>query len=285
MKKASTRDDYYARISRVTRYIANHLFEDLSVETLADVAAFSPYHFHRIYRVLARETVNETIRRVRLHHAAGRLVRSEVPVAEIAKEVRYGSVAAFTRAFGQLYGLSPAAYRRQGTLIAPAAFPHTKETEMTYDVTIADWQATRLAAVHHTGSYMEIGAAFEQVFAWAMSKHAFGPQTRMIGIFWDDPQSVDEKTLRSAAGITVDRDLSDEPAVSAIEIPALKTASILHQGPYAELQTAYHWIYSTWLPNSDRETGDFPPFEEYLNDPKTTAPADLQTRIHIPIAA
>lgn len=285
MKKASTRDDYYARISRVNRYIADHLFDDLSVETLADIAAFSPYHFHRIYRVLARETVNETVRRLRLHHAAGRLVKSGIPIAEIASAVRYGSVAAFTRAFGQLYGLSPAAYRRQGTLIAPTASPHTKETEMTYEVTIADWEATRIAAVRHTGPYMEIGRAFEQVFSWAMSKHAFGPQTRMIGIFWDDPQSVDEKALRSAAGITVAGDLAEDQAVTAIDIPALKTASILHRGPYAELQTAYHWIYGTWLPDSACETGDFPPFEEYLNDPKTTAPADLMTRIHIPIAA
>lgn len=285
MKKASTRDDYFARISRVSSYIADHLFEELRVETLANVAAFSPYHFHRIYRVLARETVNETIRRLRLHHAAARLVRSNDPVAEIAKSVCYGSVAAFTRAFSHLYGQSPAAYRRQGTLIAPAVCSHTKETEMNYEVTIADWEATHLAAIRHTGPYIEVGKAFEQVFAWAMSKNAFTEQTRMIGIYWDDPQSVDAKALRSDAGVTVDGDLADDPAVKAVSIPDLKTASIVHRGPYAELQSAYHWIYGTWLPDSACEAGDFPPFEEYLNDPKTTAPADLLTRIHIPIAA
>lgn len=285
MKKGSTRADYYARIDRVMAYIADHLFEDLRLETLAEVAAFSPYHFHRIYRALARETVSETIRRLRLHHAAGRLVRSQAPVAEIARQVGYRDVTAFTRAFTQAFGLSPAAYRTSGRLQA-FQHPHSdKEIKMTYDVTFKDWKTTQLATVRHTGPYMEIGRAFEKLSAWMVSKNLFGPTTRMMAIYWDDPQSTAPEALRSDAGTVVDPDFTPDDGITLQEIPAMRTVSILHKGPYAELQSAYTWLYGTWLPSSGAETADFPPFEEYLNDAKTTPPRDLLTRINVPIAA
>jgi AraC family transcriptional regulator len=66
----TTRNDYGRRVTRVTTYISDHLDEDLSLERLAEIACFSPYHFHRIYRGIAGETACDTIRRLRLDRAA-----------------------------------------------------------------------------------------------------------------------------------------------------------------------------------------------------------------------
>ena len=60
---------YTERIQRVVDYVAGHLDEELDLETLARVGCLSPYHFHRIYRGLLGETVNETVRRLRLRRA------------------------------------------------------------------------------------------------------------------------------------------------------------------------------------------------------------------------
>jgi AraC family transcriptional regulator len=38
--------EYIYRINRVVDYIEGHLDEELSLERLAGVANFSPYHFH-----------------------------------------------------------------------------------------------------------------------------------------------------------------------------------------------------------------------------------------------
>ena len=40
----------------------------------------------------------------------------------------------------------------------------------------------------------------------------------------------------------------------------------------------------SWLVQSGREAADAPVFEEYLNSPKDTAPADLVTEICLPLA-
>ena len=61
---------YSERIQRVVDYLAEHLDETLDLEVLARVAYLSPYHFHRIYRGLLGETVNDTVRRLRLRRSA-----------------------------------------------------------------------------------------------------------------------------------------------------------------------------------------------------------------------
>ncbi len=43
------RQEYLGRINRVIDYIRDNLTGDLCLETLARVANFSSYHFHRLF--------------------------------------------------------------------------------------------------------------------------------------------------------------------------------------------------------------------------------------------
>jgi AraC family transcriptional regulator len=56
-----------------------------------------------------------------------------------------------------------------------------------------------------------------------------------------------------------------------------------HKGPYDGLAAAYKWFFGVWLLQSGRELRDAPPFEEYLNTPLDTAPAELLAEIHLPL--
>lgn len=51
-----------------------------------------------------------------------------------------------------------------------------------------------------------------------------------------------------------------------------------HKGPYADMHKAYQW-----LPKSGREIRDTQMFEEYVNNPRDTAPPELLTDIHLPV--
>ena len=66
----SNANTYASRIQRVVDHLAEHLDDPLDLESLARVAHFSPYHFHRIYRGILGETVHDTVRRLRLQRAA-----------------------------------------------------------------------------------------------------------------------------------------------------------------------------------------------------------------------
>jgi hypothetical protein len=57
------RAQYVGRINRVIDYIEANLAGDLSLDTLASVAAFSPFHFHRIFKTMVGENLSTFIRR------------------------------------------------------------------------------------------------------------------------------------------------------------------------------------------------------------------------------
>lgn len=286
--KTSTSSNYRQRVIRVMDYIHDNLETDLNINTLADVAIMSPYHFHRIYREMAQETLNATIRRFRLQRAAVELIRSNQPIANIAKLVSYGSIEAFSRAFTKQFGDTPSHYREQKKLTKIATEPHIamlpsrkQEYSDMYDIEIIEMEKTPLFGYKHQGDYLEIGAVFEKLFIYAGSNNLLNENTRSIGLYFDDPQSIDKEQLRSMACIT---GITSDETLEATEIPAGKCATLTFKGSYAELESPYNWFFGEWLPNSGHEAANFPPFEEYLNDPKDTPPNELLTRIHCLLA-
>ena len=59
--------------------------------------------------------------------------------------------------------------------------------------------------------------------------------------------------------------------------------SDLHAFGHADLDVAYSWLYHNWLPQSGREPGDAPCFEEYLNDPRSLPPQEWLTAVNLPL--
>jgi transcriptional regulator GlxA family with amidase domain len=64
--KEQTIEDYRLRMLAVLVHIQRHLDSDLSLEELADVANFSPFHFHRLFHGLVGESIREHVCRLRL---------------------------------------------------------------------------------------------------------------------------------------------------------------------------------------------------------------------------
>ena len=276
MTKTTTRMDYGRRIARVAAYIAEHIDEELTLERLAEVACFSPHHFHRIYRGLTGETAAETIRRTRLQRAAFDLARSDRPIGSVAQRAGYGSVEAFTRAFASDHGLPPAAYR--------IALIHTwNGDDAMIEVKTTVFDGVRCAALAHKGPYHTIGERFEELTAWAGARNLFAKHRRWFAVYYDDPKSVPEKDLRSDACVEIGPEDPVDGDVRLIEIPPARVAVTVHKGPYAELDRVYDALYGEWLPDSGEEADDRPCFEQYLNNPRQTPPAELLTAVNLPL--
>jgi AraC family transcriptional regulator len=111
MMRESTQKLYEERLLRVLVFIQRNLDEELPLEDLARVAHFSPYHFHRIFRGIVGESLQEHIRRLRLERAALQLKRTDRRVLEIALEAGFETHESFTRAFRAVLGCSPSEFR------------------------------------------------------------------------------------------------------------------------------------------------------------------------------
>jgi AraC family transcriptional regulator len=286
-ERTATRIDYAMRLERVFRWLADHLDETLDLERLADVACLSPYHFHRVYRAMQKETAAETVRRLRLHRAAVELITGELPVTRIARRAGYTGQEAFTRAFKAAYGVPPARYRasfvRSPTHRAIGRTEDAMEATMTYRAEIRQTEPVTVAALAHRGDYMTIGSTFERLAALAAGQGLYGPSTRSLGIYYDDKAVVARDALRSDACLTVPAGWEPSGELRRLEIRGGRYAVVLHVGPYAELERPYQWLFGTWLAQSGEEPGDAPCVEEYLNDARVVPPSELRTEIWLPL--
>ncbi len=273
---------YDDRLNRVADYIHDHLEEDIGFERLAEVACLSAFHWHRIYTAMRGETVVATVKRLRLQRAADRLANSDMPIAEIARRAGYGSAEAFGRAFRDVYGKPPADYRANGSHAAFKAA--TRESDAAgFPVSIETLPEIRCASIAHSGPYMQIDRAMGKLFEGLASQGLLTGATRMIGLFFDDPDAVPAEQLRSRACSPV---ASDAPLSSLLGETILhggQYARLRYKGPYADMKDAYRWLWGVWLPNSGYDPAEAPVFEEYLNNPREVPPTELLTDIHLPL--
>lgn len=152
-----------------------------------------------------------------------------------------------------------------------------------YPTTIESFAGASLATLAHQGDYQQIGTTFDRLFLLASGLDLIDPATRSFGVYYDDPEQVPAEQLRSLAGFTLPKDAPVDAAFEPFVLPATRCAVLEYTGPYSEIEAAYHWLFSEWLPTSGHETRDFPMWEEYVNDPKTTPASDLKTRIYLPL--
>lgn len=98
-------------IKEVLHHITHHLDEEISLEMLAQMSGYSPYHLHRMIKKELNEPVGNYIKRQRIGTAAYFLALTQVPVSQIKFLVGYNNDSAFSRAFKDIMKCSPSAYR------------------------------------------------------------------------------------------------------------------------------------------------------------------------------
>jgi AraC family transcriptional regulator len=99
----------------VLDYIEANLDGDLSLATLARVANFSACHFHRVFRGVVGETLNQCILRRRVEKAASFLLTNPTrPITDIVLDCGLSGSASFARSFKEAFGLSASDYRSAG---------------------------------------------------------------------------------------------------------------------------------------------------------------------------
>jgi AraC family transcriptional regulator len=293
--RPTTHEDYQRRMLDVLVHIQKHLDRDPTLEELAEVAHFSPYHFHRIFRGMVGESVRAHLRRLRLERAAGRLIMSDDPIIRIALDAGYESHAAFTRAFGAMTGLSPTEYRKQKRPVvsyAPLlrlaedgrlAFASPPNGGTSMDVTIKTIPERRVAFIRHTGPYAECGGAWSRLCQRLGAEGRLGPGAEFIGLSYDDPDVTPADKLRYDACVTVDDDFEPSGEIGVQTVGGGPYAVTTHHGPYERFSETYAELCGQWIPRHGHAIRAEPCLEIYLNDPEGTPPEELLTDVYMPI--
>jgi len=159
------------------------------------------------------------------------------------------------------------------------------QQEKKIGVEIKEMPAMRVATVHHTGVYNQIGKAFERLFAIAGPAGLFQqPGAVMMGLYYDDPDTTPQDKLRSDAAIVVPEHVPLPEGLVEKRVPEGRFASAEHVGSYEGLADAWARLKEQTFRESGHRIGARPSYEIYRNDPMSVPKDQLRTEIYVPVA-
>ncbi len=110
---------WHDRMNRALEYIEGHLADDIDMELATQQAGQTVAGYQRAFSDAAGMPVSEYIRRRRLHLAAAELKGGGPKVIDVAMKYGYDSPDAFSRAFRDVYGVTPSAVRKDAPALEP----------------------------------------------------------------------------------------------------------------------------------------------------------------------
>jgi len=293
-------------ILQLLQTLRDRLDGDVSLGAMAAKAGWSPFHFHRAFRIVVGDTPKRYTQRLRLERAAARLASGSDPVLRIAADAGFASHEVFTRAFRRQFGTAPSAYRAHapGGVAPDAKARHLSLTDATApcvglyhmhvepqprrlsmpmlsierrELSPAHVLIVRARCARHELS-KTMGECFGKAFPYAMGTGvplAGRPFTRYLstgpGLF-----TIESGCVLAAA-------TQGQGDVEAATLPGGGAAVAMHGGSYDTLSDTYAEM-ERWMEKNGMQPGGAP-WESYITDPADHPdPAEWRTEIYWPLA-
>ena len=302
----SSLSEYQSRINRVINYIKENPGKPMSLEGLAELANFSKFHFHRVFRAHIGETLNDFIRRQRLERSVHYLIHDRnADITNIALRCGFSSSANYAKAFKQYFSQTPSQIRTQldfrdpkvlmskigklkrntgKDLIDDSSHNSIQHDELrrlddgsfildqlrrtTMDVQVKELPDQHVAYIRNIGPYnsTQIGPVFGKLFAWAGPNGHLAENTRTLGVSWSDPNITPTDKCQFDACVTVDRGIKTSGEISTQILKGGKYAVYHCEVKNNDFHAAWMELMRNWLPSSGFQADDRPCVEEYLNE-------------------
>ena len=289
----SPADLYRERFRRVLDYIDAHLEEELRVERLSEVAAFSKYHFHRQFSELFGLGVSRYVQLLRMRRASFQLAFREERVLDIAISSGYESAEAFARAFKKSFGQTPSEFR-EGPEWDPWHTAYQQVSEMrsqmmrsddrSSEVRVVEFPETRVAVYEHRGDPNRVGDSIRRFIEWRRETKLpprIGP---IYNIAYDNPDDTPAEDFRFDLCAATERPIEpNQYGVVARTIPSGRCAVLRHVGSDDGLAQTVRVLYSQWLPASGEETRDYPLFFHRVNFFPDVPEHEAETDVYLPL--
>ena len=285
--------EYDKRVNRVIDHIRGHLAEELTLADLARAAAFSPFHFHRVFKAVTGETLFEFIQRLRVERAAAALIGSrEASVLEIALDHGFASAATFARAFHAHFGMSATRWRAGGAARWRARLEHKPRKQLrnagkargrsraqhgrkeaAMSVRVEQQPAYHVAYMRYVGPFGDQGIPelWPRFNRWRQAHDLLRAESLSLGIAYDDPSITAPEKLRYDACVVVPPDLRADRLVDVMDVPGGTYAVAGFMGGAREIVAAWNTVFASWLPGSGYQPDDRPCYELYRGDPTVDA--------------
>lgn len=290
---------------KIIQYIDNNLDTELSLEKVAEIAAYSPFHFHRIFKMIIGETLQNYIFRKRIEKSAFYLsLRKNLSVKDIYLNLGFSSHSDFNKVFKKYYGKSPSEFRK----FSPEKF-HTISpiqskngqvdtvfgqyicnienllnwTAMNLQIKVTHLPEMNLAAVMSLG-IANVESSFNLLIDWAKEKPLFPRENlKMISVYHDSFKVTAADKVRIHACMLLDEKLENqEGEVFPETLEAGKF--IVGSGEVTLADFEQSWVsLFLWMKENGYSTRKAFPFEIYHSNFKEHPEGKMVVDFCIPI--
>ncbi len=281
------KDEYLKRINTVLTYIDENLDKELSLQTVARVAYYSPFHLHRLFKAITNEPLNSYIIRKRIERTAMMLIHNkEHTVAEIAEKYGFKNDSTFSRTFKKIYGLSPSSFRKtnlnnyskigkvnskngkQGFITQEylCNIDHLKKwIKMNAKIEIQELPEMNLAYVTQIG-VDGLDNAFNRIIQWARPRQWLSREgAHVCRVFHDSFKVTDSDKVRMSIGILSGTEIEVDAEVGLTSVKEGRNiVGHFVIGP-DEFEKSWDGLF-IWMNENGYKKADRFPFEIYYNN-------------------
>ncbi|WDF57580.1 GyrI-like domain-containing protein [Flavobacterium sp. KACC 22758] len=285
VKDKEIQDDYKNRINRVFEFIDQNLESYLSLDVVSEIAFFSSFHFHRVFKFVTEETLHEYVKRRRIEKSASDLLHKNITATEIAHKYGFSDNSSYSRAFKKYFGVSPTEFKNQN----PNRFSKIRQLEskngqeypdyekyiciinnlknwikMKAKIEIKEMSKMDLAYVSSIGPH-NLESCYAKLVQWATPKGLMNDKTKMITVYHDSFKVTEASKVRMSASILVDKPVETNGEIGLTTIEAGKFIVGSFEIGLNEFEKSWTGLFF-WMNENGYEKADREPFEIYYNN-------------------
>jgi AraC family transcriptional regulator len=305
-----SRAEYISRINHVMEYVETHYHEQVRLDKLAEIAHFSPFHFHRIFSALTGETPSDFFIRIRIEKAAMQL--KDYPrksISDIVFDCGFSSMALFARTFRKHFGMTASTFRlierpivvKDGIYYSKNGQPLSKKNQiyvalnnelcsinlkqviiMETKIVVKEMPEMQTIYCRHTGAFNQIYKAYNKLMQFAGPRGLIGPDAHTVTVYHDDPSVTEIDKVRQSAALVVHQDVKTEGEIGKMTIKGGKYAVGHFEIKVTEFENAWNTM-CVWFTESGYEPGEGNSYEYYYCDPENHPEQKFVLDICIPV--
>ena len=248
-------------------FIEAHFASELNLQEVAQCADVSKFHLLRAFGAAIGMPIMQYVRARRLSQAACRLAEGSQDILTVALDAGYNSHEAFTRAFRDLFDVTPESVRRQRSVehlkLIEARTMNTAPIRKLDPPRIEAREALLIAGL--TEHYQCDQGAAGIPAQWQRFVNFLGNIPEQMGedTFGVVYNTDAEGSMDYLSGVQV-RSISRLPTgLSSLQLPERQYAIFFHPDHVASIRASWNYIWNEWLPQSKLDLAEAPILEHY----------------------
>lgn len=273
------------QLNMVLDYIDQNLDEDLTLNKIASIGSYSPFHFHRLFRAYTTETLNEYITRKRIEKIASILIRDKSKkISDLSFSYGFSSNSTLTKTFKKIYDISPSkfsrlSHSRYDKIIKSKngqRFERFEEyichinnlkewIDMNATVIVKEVEPLKMVYVNHIG-VQGLDQAFYNIIDWVVKKKLRSEQDiKVIRIYKDSFKITPADKVRMEIGVPIEEEVKTEQDIHYKEIYVKRCIIGSFEINMDEFEKAWSSMF-IWMNENGYKPREDRPFEIIKNN-------------------